>query len=146
MALVRWSPLQEIESLQHEMNRLFETLSPPINGKASRITFLPAVEIKTTPEAVVLRAELPGLDPKAINVEVTSEAVLLSGERQSESNTTEHNVTRSEFSYGAFHRVIPLPVRVQHTNVKADYKDGILTLELPRLESEKNRVVKVSLG
>ncbi len=150
MPIVHWSPFQEIESLQHEMNRLFETLSPSIdrkaNGSVSRVDFLPAVELKTTPDAVVLRVELPGFDPKAINVEVASEAVLISGDRPSEIKPNEHTMTRSEFRYGAFYRVVPLPTRVQQSEVQADYKDGILTLRLPKLESEKNRVVKVSLS
>jgi HSP20 family protein len=77
---------------------------------------------------------------------VTAEAVAISGERKSETKTEENGMTRSEFRYGKFRRVIPLPTRIQNTNVVAEYKDGILNLTLPKAEEEKNKVVKVELG
>jgi HSP20 family protein len=86
------------------------------------------------------------MEAKDIDIQVTAEAVAISGERKSEIKTEEKGMTRTEFRYGKFRRVIPLPVRIQNTNVSADYKDGILTLTLPKAEEEKNKVVKVSLG
>ncbi|MEH2065263.1 MAG: Hsp20/alpha crystallin family protein [Nostoc sp.] len=71
--------------------------------------------------------------------------VHISGERKSETKTENNGTTKSEFYYGKFQRVIPLPARVQNTNVTADYKDGILNLTLPKSEQEKNKVVKVNL-
>ena len=67
-------------------------------------------------------------------------------ERKSENKSEENGRTRSEFRYGQFKRVIPLPARIQNTNVTADYKDGILKLTLPKSEEERNKVVKVNLG
>ena len=75
------------------------------------------------------------------DIQVMADRVAIAGERKSEINEK----TRSEFRYGKFQRVIPLPVRIQNTNVTADYKDGILNLTLPKSEEEKNKVVKVSL-
>ncbi|MGL4882936.1 MAG: Hsp20/alpha crystallin family protein, partial [Waterburya sp.] len=71
--------------------------------------------------------------------------VAISGERKAETKSEENCKTRSEFRYGKFSRVIPLPVRIQNTNVTADYKDGILNLTLPKSEEEKTKVVKVNL-
>ena len=72
--------------------------------------------------------------------------VAISGERKSETKSEEKGITRSEFRYGKFQRVIPLPARIENTNVTAEYKDGILELTLPKSEAEKNKVVKVNLG
>lgn len=146
MALVHWAPFREIESLQREMNQLFDTLAPATNGDTGRVAFIPAAEIQETPEAVHLKVEIPGLEAKDLDVQVTAEAVAISGERRSETRTEEKGVTRSEFRYGKFRRVVPLPARVQNDKVEADYKDGILTLNLPKVEAEKNKVVKVNVG
>jgi HSP20 family protein len=80
-----------------------------------------------------------------IDVQVTPSAVSIKGERKSETKTEENGKTRTEFHYGKFERVIPLPAKIQNTNVKAEYKDGILNLTLPKKEEEKNKVVKVNL-
>jgi HSP20 family protein len=71
---------------------------------------------------------------------------MISGERKSEAKTEEGGMTRSEFRYGKFRRVIPLPGQVENTQVQADYKDGILNLNIPKAEAEKNKVFKVNLG
>ncbi len=143
MALIRWEPFREINSLQREMNRLFDTLSAETPQQAS---FVPAAELHETPDAVELRVELPGMDAKDLDVQVTTEAVSISGERRSEKRTEDDGYVRTEFRYGKFQRVIPLPVRVQNQSVNADYKDGILQLHLPKAEEEKNKIVKVNLG
>ncbi len=82
------------------------------------------------------------MEAKDLDIQVTADRVAISGERKSEIN----DKTRSEFRYGKFQRVIPLPVRIQNTNVTAEYKNGILNLTLPKAEAEKNKVVKVNLG
>jgi HSP20 family protein len=149
MSLIRWQPFREIDDLQREMNRFFDTLMPRSlagDGEKGLWNFVPAAELVDNPEALNIKLEVPGIDPKDIDIEVTADSVSIRGERKSETKTEEKGVTRTEFRYGQFHRVIPLPVRVNNTNVKADYKDGILTLDLPKVEEEQNRVVKVNLG
>ena len=149
MPLIRWQPLREIDELQQEMNRFFDVLVPKEsigNGERSLLNFVPSAELIDTPEAVNLKLEVPGIDPKDIDIEVTPDSVSIRGERKSESMIEEKGVTRTEFRYGEFHRVIPLPVRIKNTDVKATYKDGILTLALPKVEEEQNRVVKVAIA
>ena len=146
MTLVRWQPYREFTSLQRQMNRLFDGMisidSSDFNGGN---TFMPAAEMNETPETIHLKLEVPGLEAKDLDVQVTQDAVSIKGERKSESQTEKDGVTRSEFRYGSFRRVIPLPARIQNTNVTAEYKDGILNLTLPKSEEEKNKVVKVNL-
>jgi HSP20 family protein len=145
MALMRWEPFSEIDSLQKEMNRLFNSLAPRTSEGLSSV-FIPAAEMEETPEEIHLKLEVPGMDAKDIDIQVSADSVSISGERKEESKTEEQGVMRSEFRYGSFRRVIPLPARVQNTNVNAEYKDGILTLTLPKAEEEKNKVVKVHVG
>jgi HSP20 family protein len=148
MALIRWEPFREVESLQKELNRLFDTLTPTAlveRGEAG-LSFIPSAEITETPEAIHLKLEIPGMEAKDLNVEVTADSLIVNGERKSETKSENGGMTRTEFRYGKFHRQIPLPVRVNNADVTADYKDGILTLTLPKAEDEKNKVVKVAIG
>ena len=149
MSLIRWQPFREIDELQREMNRFFDVLIPKEsvdNGEKALWNFVPSAELIDTPEAVNLKLEVPGIDPKDIDIEVTADSVSIRGERKSESTTEEKGLTRTEFRYGEFKRVIPLPVRIKNTDVKATYKDGILSLALPKAEEERSRVVKVAIA
>ena len=85
------------------------------------------------------------MSAKDLDIQVMVDKVAIVGERKAETNTSENGNTRSEFRYGKFQRVIPLPVRIENTNVTADYKDGILHLNLPKSHEERNKVVKVSI-
>lgn len=147
MALVRWEPFREFVGLQRDMNRLFDGLARTgDSGLGSDIAFIPAAEIQETPEAIHLKLEVPGMEAKDLDVQVTAEAVSINGDRKSETKTEEKGVTRSEFRYGSFRRVIPLPARIKNDQVQAEYKNGVLSLNLPKAEAEKNKVVKVNLG
>lgn len=147
MALIRWEPFREIDTLQREMNRLFDSLTPTTpNGENVGVAFIPPAEMHETPEAIHLKLEVPGMEPKDLDVQVTAEAIAISGDRKTETKIQEKGMTRTEFRYGQFRRVIPLPTRIQNDKVQADYKNGILSLTLPKAEAEKNKVVKVNLG
>lgn len=151
MAMIRWQPWQEIDTLRRQFDQLFDELAPISRGTAMKMNgsaWTPAIELKSTDKEVILRAELPGIDAKDLDVQVSRETVSLSGEYKTETKTEdkEHQIYRSEFRYGNFQRVIPLPVAVENDQVKADFKDGILTLSMPRIEAERPKVVKVSVG
>ncbi|MEN9221927.1 MAG: Hsp20/alpha crystallin family protein [Thermostichus sp. BF3_bins_97] len=154
MNIVRWDPFREIDEIQREMNRMFDRLAPRSTNGDGGFAFLPAVEMHDDPEAITLKLELPGLNADDLDIQATAEAVSISGERRFEKRSEDkgtpgsgvQGVTRSEFRYGRFQRVIPLPNRIQHDQVKAEYKDGILTLHLPKAESEKAQLVKVNVA
>ncbi len=139
MVLVRYNPWQELNALQRQIDARFEDFQAPTFTKA------PPAELLEPEDAVHLKLELPGVDAKDVDISVTENAVKVVAERKSETKTDENGRTRSEFYYGKFQRVIPLRSRIQNTNVKAEYKDGILNLTLPKTEQEKNKVVKVNL-
>ncbi|MBD2019845.1 Hsp20/alpha crystallin family protein [Leptolyngbya sp. FACHB-36] len=133
------SPWQEMAALTRQLDHVFADLTP---ATETRKPWAPAIELKQTDSEVVLRAELPGIDAKDLEVNVTREAVSISGEYRSENKTEDQHVFRSEFRYGSFRRVVPLPVEVQNTEVTAEFKDGVLTLTLPKAD---DRAVKVNL-
>ena len=146
MALIRWQPWQEVETLSRQLDQLFADFTP-VGRTASPVerTWTPAIELKAMDTEFVLRAELPGIDAKDLDIQVTREAVSLSGEHRSETKHEDGKLFRSEFRYGSFRRVIPLPVAIQNDHVKADFTDGILTLTLPKLVNDRPKVVKVNL-
>ena len=147
MALVRYNPWQEINSLQSQLNRLFDNaLSGESREDFGNWSSFPAAEITEKDDALHLKLEVPGMEAKDLDVQVMADRVAISGERKSEIKSEDNGSTRSEFRYGKFQRVIALPARIQNTNVTAEYKDGILNLILPKSEEEKNKVVKVNLG
>ena len=147
MTLLRYNPWQEMNTLQRQLNQLFDDASTLNNGdNFGNLSKIPAAELTETDDALHLKFEVPGMETKNLDIQVMANQVTIAGERKSEIQSNKKGRTRSEFHYGKFQRVIPLPKRIQNTLVTADYKDGILKLTLPKSEEEKNKVVKVNLG
>ena len=147
MALVRWQPFREMSSLQRDMNRWFDDMFTSVAPLERMGTmFAPSAELEETDTAYILKLEVPGIDPKDIDIDVTADTVSVSGERKSESKSDENGMTRTEFHYGQFRRVIPLPGDIDNHSAAADYRDGILSLTLPKIEKEEEKQsVKVSI-
>jgi HSP20 family protein len=143
--ITRWESLPTIETLQEEMNRLFHQLAPNGDGDSDLMAFMPSAELEDTPDAVHLKLEIPGLEAKDLDIQVSEHSVAISGERKSETKTEEKGAVRSEFRYGKFERIIPLPVQVKTDAAQAEYKNGILTLNLPKVAQEQKKVVKVEV-
>ena len=136
MAFTLYSPFLEINSVQRPIDQLFQEVLP-----TTSLVSRPPVEISVNEDSVELKIELPGVDIKDIDVEVSKQMVAINGQRQRPAE-----VENSEFYYGKFSRLITLPVEVQNSQVTANYQDGILYLTLPKAVAEKNKVVKVNLG
>jgi HSP20 family protein len=139
-----WEPIREIERMQRQMNRMMERLFPGDGGRGA-LAYVPSAELEETDKEILLKLEIPGMEAKDLDIEVEEGSVTIRGERKTETKTEEKGLVRSEFHYGKFERVIPLPTRVQHENVKAEYKNGILSLTLPKTEEEQRKVVKVNI-
>lgn len=147
MSLVRYNPWQEISSLQDHLNRLFDsTLDLETWDKLNNLSRFPAAELTDSENALNLRLEVPGIKPEDLDIQVMADRVAIAGERKSTISSETASKTKSEFRYGSFQRVIPLPARIQNTEVTAKYEDGVLNLTLPKSEAEKNKVVKVNLA
>ncbi len=151
MALIRWEPFRDMEILRRQMDQIFSEMTADERSNsdispAPRTAWVPAVELSDHGSKLLLRAEIPGVESKDLDVQVTQDAVSIAGEHHYQESTNSNGKIRSEFRYGKFQRIIPLPSKVQHQQVQADLKDGILTLSLPKLETEQNKVFKVSFG
>jgi HSP20 family protein len=144
MALIRWQPFQEVETLHRQMNQMFDELMA--SERQSATSWQPAIELQDTEDNLVLRLEIPGVDGKDIDIHVTREAVAISGEHRFEKETQEKGFFRSEFRYGNFQRVVPLPVPIQNDQVKADFKNGVLTLTMPKVTEARRTVIKLNLA
>lgn len=143
MALVHWQPFQEITALRRQMDRMFDEITG--FNRELKINWMPAIEMQDSEENIILRAEIPGIDAKDLDVQVARDTVTITGETHQQQRTEEQGFWHSEFRYGKFQRIIPLPVAVENEQVEASYKDGILTLTLPKVAEAINRVVHINL-
>ncbi|EGK86776.1 Hsp20/alpha crystallin family protein [Microcoleus vaginatus PCC 9802] len=144
MLMRYWQPFTEIETIREQLDKVFDQRATTRDN--SEAAWMPALELVDAGDNFVLKAQLPGIDPKDIDVQVTREAISISGERRYENTEEKPRYVRSEFRYGKFHRVLPLPAHIQNDSVQAEYKDGILTLTLPKVTEARNKVVKINLA
>lgn len=131
-------PWEEMRRLQRDMNRLFSGVAP---GLARRL--FPPVNVWVGRDQAVVTAELPGVDPANIEINVVGDSLSLSGRREADELGEGQSFTRQERPVGAFSRTIQLPFRVEPDGVEATYARGILTVTLPRLEADKPRQISV---
>jgi HSP20 family protein len=140
MTIIRWQPFQEIDALHRQMDRIFDDMLKV--KRQPEMTWKPAVELQNTNDNLILRVQIPGVEAKDLDIQVAREAVAIAGEQRYENK----GHIRSEFRYGKFQRVIPLPVAIQNDQVQAEYKNGILTLTLPKVAEARQKVVKINLA
>ncbi len=149
MAIVRWEPFRDLLTTQDHFNRLFnETFSSFFGNDrlAATASWTPAVDVYETDQSVVLKAELPGVDPKDVEARVEDGTLYLKGERKFENEVKEGNYHRVERAYGSFTRTFALPTSVDAEKVAAEYKDGVLTLSLPKREETKPKTIKINVS
>lgn len=143
MALMKWEPLEGLTALRREMDRLFEEFS---NGGALRFwerAAEPAVEVSDTAEAVVVKAQVPGVTKDDIQLTITENALTVKGEMQEEKKQDDKNYHRREFRYGAFVRTIALPAPVQAEKATAQLKDGVLEVTMPKSAEAKVKQIPI---
>jgi HSP20 family protein len=150
MALSHWQPWRELSDLQQQMNRLFDDWlgsdrDPGILSKSTQSSWAPAIELQETDKEIILKAQVPGVAADDLDIQVTQDVVSIAGNYQKEEHNDEKGFYRSEFRYGEFQRVIPLPATIQNDQVQSEFKDGILVLRLPKVTDTARRVVKVNI-
>ena len=145
--IVRYAPFTGLSTLHDQVNRLFnETIFRGQGEESALTTWAPAVDIYETPNELVVKADLPEVDEKAIDVRVENNLLTIRGERKFEKNISEDNYLRVERTYGSFSRSFSLPNTVNAEAIHAEYKNGVLTVNLPKREETKPRQVKVSVN
>ena len=146
MALTRWDPFQGISALQQEVNKLFENSVHTRGDNSALTTWAPAVDIHETENELVLKADLPDINEKDLDIRVENNTLTIRGERKFEQNVKEENYLRIERAYGAFSRSFGLPTTVNTEAIKASYKNGVLTVEMPKRAESKPKQVKVNVS
>jgi HSP20 family protein len=152
MAIVRWEPFRDLVSLQDRMNRLFDdSFRGVARGGAAEEdwalggSWAPAVDIFEHEGNIVLKAELPGVDTKDVDVRVENNVLTLRGERKFDNEVKRESYHRVERSYGTFTRSFTLPTVVDTGNIKAEFKEGVLRVTLPKREEAKPKQIAISV-
>lgn len=149
MALIRWEPARELQTIQGEMNRLFNTFfeGAPGNGHTGTLRrWVPAMDVVETGDEFVLRADLPGLSEGEVNIELDENVLTISGERKAEHEEREEGYYRVERSSGSFSRSLTLPEGVDPEAIHASFDRGVLEVHIPKPEERKPRKVAISVG
>jgi HSP20 family protein len=147
MALARWTPLGNLQAFQDEMNRLFNQFSRGGAGEEAGWglrPWTPPVDIYETDDALILKAELPGVSKDDVSIEINQNTLILRGQRRHEAEVKEENYHRVERAYGTFQRSFVLPTLVDQEHVQATYKDGVLELRLPKSEAAKPKRIAIT--
>ena len=140
MRLITYSPITRPATIFNELDRWFNNITSDIPN-----SWKPRFEVLNTDTAYRVRAELPGMVKKDVNIEIEDDILTMSGERKYQNDNSDNDRNYSEFSYGKFSRSFNLPDDIQNDGIKASMKDGVLALEIPRTEEIKSEVKKISI-
>ena len=144
--LDRWDPFRNLDDIQSEMNRIFDGfLERPSGMPQPDRMWVPALDVHETKDELVITAELPGLNEKEIELSITGDVLTLRGERTQNQEVKQEGYHRGERWFGKFERTVPLPIPVQTDKVKATYRDGVLTVTLPKAEEIKAKSIKIDV-
>ena len=145
MAISRWDPFRDLNVLQERMNRLFEDANRGYRADepSATTTWSPAVDIFETDGEIVVKAELPGVERSDIALHLENNVLTLKGERKFHKETNDENYHRIERAYGGFSRAFSIPATVDEEKIKADYRDGVLRIALPKKEVAKPKQIRI---
>ena len=146
MNLIKWNPWKEMELFDRPFKSLFDESFFPTswrNNESGLDLWDPAVDIYDENDKIVIKAELPGMDKKDIDIDLKDHVLTLKGERNYENEEKKGNYYNRERAFGKFQRSFRLPVESDSEKIKADFKDGVLTIEVPRPEEEKPKKIAV---
>jgi HSP20 family protein len=144
--IARLEPFRGISNLQDQFNRLFNESFRTHTEESALTSWAPAVDIYETPNELVVKADLPDVNEKDIDVRVENNLLTIHGERKFDKSVSEENFLRVERTYGSFSRSFSLPNTVNPEAIGAEYKNGVLTVTLPKREESKPRQVKVTVN
>ena len=149
MTLVRWDPFRRVAGLQDQINRLFEdslTRSGESEEDLTECAWRPPVDIYETDEAIVLKAELPGISKEDISIEVKDNLLTIKGERNTDMEITQDRYYRQERCFGTFHRSFTLRDTIKPETIRAKYKEGVLAVKIPKPEQEQPKQMKIDIS
>lgn len=151
MTLIRWTPIRdlatEIFDLQREINRMFDRFFRGFEEEEElkMMKWSPRVDISETDDEYIVRADVPGVSKDDIKITIKDNVLTISGEKKQEKETKNENFHRIERVYGSFTRTFTLPSAVKVDKVEARFKDGVLTIKLPKVEEAKAKEIEVKV-
>ncbi len=150
MAIIRWEPARELQSVQSEINRLFNTLfdspTPAATGNGVARRWIPAMDLVENEQDFVLRADLPGVSEADVKIELQDRILTISGERKAEHEERKEGYYRVERSSGSFSRALTLPEGIEASKITASFDNGVLEVHVPKPEVRKPHKVEISVG
>ncbi|THJ20975.1 MAG: Hsp20/alpha crystallin family protein [Nitrospira sp. CG24E] len=149
MTLVRWDPFRELEDMSDRLNRMFNRPAlPKTNGKETMVVadWVPSVDVTESEGEYQIKAEIPDVKKEDVKVTLEDGVLTIQGERKQEKEEKGKKYHRVERSYGSFIRSFTLPDLVDEEKVKAEFKDGVLNLQLPKSEKAKPKAIEVKVG
>jgi HSP20 family protein len=144
-AIYRWDPFRGLNTLNEQFNRLLTDSFVP-SGETAMANWSPAVDIYETEGELVVKADLPDVNEKDIDIRIENNTLTITGERKFEQKVNKDNYLRVERAYGTFSRSFSLPNTVNTEAVQADYHNGLLTVHLPKREESKPKQIKVGVS
>jgi HSP20 family protein len=148
MAVIRWDPFKNMVALQERINRLFEDAFPRTAGDEEDLAasaWRPMVDIFEEDEGVVIQVDLPGVNKEDVSVEVKNNLLVIQGHRQTDTGVSDDRYYRRERSCGTFKRSFSLRTAIAPESIKAAFKNGVLTIRIPKPEEEKPKKISVSV-
>ena len=151
MALVKWTPFRDLLEIQNEMNQLLDRIFTRTGLEEERepaflTAWNPNVDIKETQNEFVVQAELPGLKKKDVKITYKNGVLAIEGERKQEKEEKNKNYHRVERQFGKFYRAFQIPDRIKEDQIQAKFKDGVLTIRLPKVEEDKSKGIEVKIS
>ena len=149
MTIVRWDPFRNMTTLQDRINRIFEeanTRSRDYDNEVSKCDWRPIVDIYDTEKSIIINAELPGLSKDDIALDVKENLLTLNGERKVDEQVKDDNYYRRERCFGSFERAFTLPSMIDSEKITANFKDGILKIEIPKPEEKKSKQISIKVN
>jgi HSP20 family protein len=147
MKIVPWKPINELTTLQKEMDSLWDRFFPETPFRERHVTheWLPAVDLTETKDKLIVRAEIPGLEAKDVEITLTEDILTIKGEKKEEKEEKDEHRYFVERYYGVFERKIKLPTLVKTDKIDATFNKGILTVNLPKSEEAKKKEIKIKV-
>ena len=145
VSLIPWTERKELDRFRSEMDRLFDRFFdiPPLRRFVRESEWFPAMDVSETSKEVIVNAEIPGMDPKEIDISLNGRVLTVKGERNREHEEKDKNFHRVERRYGAFARSVELPAEVEAGKIDATYKDGVLKINLPKTKEQHTKKIEI---
>ena len=146
MDLVPWRGFdRELSLIRREMDDLWKRIFGESTGEFAPVRWAPALDVSETENEIIVKAELPGMDPKDVQVDFEGDVLTIKGEKKQEKEEKEENYHLVERSYGTFSRSFRIPKPIQEDKIKANYKNGVLKIVLPKAEEAKKKPIQIEV-